>query len=72
MIRVAAGSSPLTVEQHDGLLERHRVPDLHLAVGALKDAGRKKEDESCRLLDALQHALLGQVVGAVVVPHLSE
>ena len=29
----------LTVEQHQGLLERQRVPDLHLAVGPLQHAG---------------------------------
>ena len=28
------------------------------------------QDKGGRLLDALQHALLGKVVGAVVVPHL--
>ena len=30
----------------------------------------EEEYKSCSLLNALQHALLGQVVGAVVVPNL--
>ena len=60
----------LTVEQHQGLLERQRVPDLHLAVRTLQDVRRKKEHEGGSLLDALQHAFLGQVVGTVVVPRL--
>ena len=35
--------------QHDGLLERQRVPDLHLAVGALKHAsGEELVDGSGR------------------------
>ena len=37
---------------------------------ALGPDSPEEEYEGCRLLDALQHALLGQVVGAVVVPHL--
>ena len=61
---------PLTVQQDNGLLERQGVPDLQLAVGTLQDSLRKKEHEGCCLLDALEHALLGQIVGAVVVPHL--
>ena len=57
----------LTVQQDDRLLERHGVPDLHLAVGTLQDAAREKEHERGSLLDALEHALLCQIVGAVVV-----
>ena len=60
----------LTVEQDNGLLERQGVPDLHLAEGTLQDSRRKKEHKGCSLLDALQHALLGQVVSAVVIPRL--
>ena len=60
----------LTVQQDDGLLERHRVPDLQLAVRPLQYARGEEQDEGRRPLDALQHALLGQVVGAVVVPRL--
>ena len=60
----------LTVEQHDGLLERQRVPDLHLAVRPLQDARRQEQEEGGCLLDALEHALLGQVDGPVVIPHL--
>ena len=60
----------LTVQQDHRLLERQRMPDLQLAVGTLQDSLRKEEHEGCRLLDALEHALLGQIVGAVVVPHL--
>ena len=60
----------LTVEQDDGLLERQGVPDLQLAVGTLQDARRKEEHERCCFLDALEHALLCQIIGAVVVPHL--
>ena len=62
----------LTVQQDHGLLERQGMPDLHLAVGTLQDSLRKKEHEGCRPLDALEHALLGQIVGAVVVPHLRD
>ena len=47
------------------------MPDLQLAVGTLQDARRKKEHERCCFLDALEHALLCQVVGAVVVLHTS-
>ena len=57
------------MQQDDGLLERQCVPDLHLAVGALEDPLAQKEHKGRRLLNALEHALLGQVVGAVVVPH---
>ena len=46
------------------------MPDLHLAVGTLQDSLRKEEHEGCRLLDALEHALLSQIVGAVIIPHL--
>ena len=60
----------LTMQQDDGLLERQRVPDLHLAVRPLQDARRQEQEEGGCLLDALEHALLGQIVGAVVVPHL--
>ena len=63
-------SLALTVEQHQGLLERQGVPDLHLAVRPIEHVGRQEEDEGRRPLDALQHALLGQVGRAVVVPHL--
>ena len=69
-VRECSSAQALTVEQHHGLLERQRVPDLQLAVGALEDAGRQEEHEGRRLLDALEHALLRQVVGAVVVPRL--
>ena len=69
-VRVRTFVSPLTVEQHHGLPERQRVPDLHLAVRPLQHARRQEEHEGRRLLDALEHALLGQVVGAVVVPRL--
>ena len=60
----------LTVNQHHGLLERERVPDLHLAVRTLQHVDREEENEGRRLLDALEHALLGQIVSTVVVPHL--
>ena len=82
------------MQQDDRLLERHGVPDLHLAVRPLKhpraggvvefranhDFGTpyalgagspEKEDEGRGFLNALEHALLRQVRGAVVVPHLS-
>ena len=62
---------PLTVQQDNGLLERQGMPDLQLAVGTLQDARRKEEHERCCFLDALEHALLCQVVGAVVVLHTS-
>ena len=39
-------------------------------VKALQDALTEEEYECGGPLDALQHAVLGQVVGAVVVPHL--
>ena len=61
---------PCTVEQHDRLLERQGVPDLHLAVRTLQHIKGEKEQEGCRPLDALQHALLGEVAGPIVVPHL--
>ena len=60
----------LTMQQDDGLLERQRVPDLQLAVGTLQHVGGKKEHEGRRSLNALEHALLGEVGGPVVVPHL--
>ena len=60
----------LTVQQDDGLLERQRVPDLHLAVVALQNSARQKEHKGRCLLNALEHAILCQVVGAVVVPRL--
>ena len=66
----AASSAPLTVEHDDRLLERQGVPDLHLAVGSLQNPGTQEEYEGRCLLNALEHALLGQVVGSVVVPHL--
>ena len=57
----------LTVQQDDGLLERQGVPDLQLAVRTLQDANRKKEHKGRCFLDALEHALLREIVGAVVV-----
>ena len=62
----------LTVQQDNGLLERQRMPDLQLAVGTLQDSLRKEEHEGCCLLDALEHALPGQIIGTVVVPHLCD
>ena len=56
------------MQQHHGLLERHRMPDLHLAVRPLQHAQAQEQDERRRLLNALQHALLGDIGGAVVVP----
>ena len=66
-VRVRTFISPLTVEQHNWPLERQRMSDLHLAVRPLQHARRQEEHEGRRLLDALEHTLLGQVVGAVVV-----
>ena len=59
----------LTVQQDDGLLEREGVPDLDLAVGTIEHVERKKDDEGCRPLDALEHALLREVGRPIVVPH---
>ena len=55
----------LTVQQDDGLLERQGVSDLHLAVGPLQHAQAQEEDEGGALLDALEHPLLGEVLGPV-------
>ena len=46
---------------------------MNLGAGQLCVLGAdspEKQYEGCRLLDALQHALFGQVIGAVVVPCL--
>ena len=70
--RASRALTHLTVQQYHGLLERQRVPDLHLAVGTLQDSLREEEHKGCRLLDALEHAVLGQVVGTVVVLRTEE
>ena len=58
-----------TYQQHHGLLERHGMPDLQLAVGPLKHALTEEQDKSGCLLNPLQHALLGEVSGPVVCEH---
>ena len=50
--------------EHDGLLERQGVPYLHLAVRALQHTLAEEQYESCRLLDALQHSISGEVVSS--------
>ena len=44
------------------------MPDLHLAVRPLQNISGQEEDESGASLNALKHALLCQIAGAVVVP----
>ena len=68
--RAHRSARALTVQQDDWLLERQSVPDLHLAVRPVQDVDRKKENEGCRPLDALEHPLLGEVGRAIVIPHL--
>ena len=57
----------LTVNEHDGLAQLQSLPDLHLAVGPLEHADAEEEEDGGAVLDAIQHAVLGQVRSAVVV-----
>ena len=59
-----------TVQQDHGLLESYCMPDLHLAVWPIQHVGGQEEYKGRRPLNSLQHALLREVRGPVVVPHL--
>ena len=54
----------LTVEQHQGLLERQRVPDLHLAVGALKHASGEELVDGSRRVHSKQMLVSGRAVSS--------